>query len=115
MPVLAPGNYSSVVDNTSTAQPKTFEEACNLVATQIARVVISKQHDYGHDNILGFGDKGLVVRLWDKVSRLKNLIWNGNGVAKHEPIQDTFTDIAGYAIIGLLLEKGWFTLELKGD
>jgi len=53
--------------------------------------------------------------MWDKVSRLKNLIWNGNGVAKHEPIQDTFTDIAGYAIIGLMLEKGWFTLELRED
>ena len=98
-----------------TAEPETFDEACQRVATQIAYVVISKQHDYGHDNILGFGDKGLVVRMWDKVSRLKNLIWNGNGVAKHEPIQDTFTDIAGYAIIGLMLEKGWFTLELRED
>ena len=56
-----------------------------------------------------------MVRMWDKVSRLKNLIWNGNGVAKHEPIQDTFTDIAGYAIIGLMLEKQWFTLELKEE
>ena len=107
MPVL--------MDRTATARPETFEEACRLVATQIANTVISKQHDYGHDNILGFGDKGLVVRMWDKVSRLKNLIWNGNGIAKHEPIQDTFTDIAGYAIIGLMLEKGWFTLELKED
>ena len=107
MPVL--------MDRTATARPETFEEACRLVATQIANTVISKQHDYGHDNILGFGDKGLVVRMWDKVSRLKNLIWNGNGIAKHEPIQDTFTDIAGYAIIGLMLEKGWFTLELRED
>ena len=107
MPVL--------VDRTATVPPETFEEACRLVAAQIANTVISKQHDYGHDNILGFGDKGIVVRMWDKVSRLKNLIWNGNGVAKHEPIQDTFTDIAGYAIIGLMLEKQWFTLELKDD
>jgi len=95
--------------------PETFDEACHRVATQIAYTVISKQHDYGQDNILGFGDKGLVVRLWDKVSRLKNLIWNGNGIAKHEPIQDTFTDIAGYAIIGLMLDKEWFTLGLKEE
>ena len=104
-----------VMDKTRTAHPETFEEACRLVAGQIAATVISKQHDYGHDNILGFGDKGLVVRMWDKVSRLKNLIWNGNGIAKHEPIQDTFTDIAGYAIIGLMLEKKWFTLDLKEE
>ena len=107
MPVL--------MDRTATARPETFEEACRLVATQIANTVISKQHDYGHDNILGFGDKGLVVRMWDKVSRLKNLIWNGNGIAKHEPIKDTFTDIAGDGIIGLMLEKQWFTLELKEE
>ena len=105
----------ALMDKTRIAHPETFEEACRLVATQIAQTVISKQHDYGHDNILGFGDKGLVVRMWDKVSRLKNLIWNGNGIAKHEPIQDTFTDIAGYAIIGLMLEKKWFTLELKEE
>ena len=104
-----------VMDKTRTAHPETFEEACRLVAAQIANTVISKQHDYGHDNILGFGDKGLVVRMWDKVSRLKNLIWNGNGIAKHEPIQDTFTDIAGYAIIGLMLERKWFTLDLKEE
>ena len=104
-----------VMDKPRTAHPETFEEACRLVAAQIAATVISKQHDYGHDNILGFGDKGLVVRMWDKVSRLKNLIWNGNGIAKHEPIQDTFTDIAGYAIIGLMLEKKWFTLDLKEE
>jgi len=101
--------------NTLIREPETFDEACQIIATQIAYVVISKQHDYGHDNILGFGDKGLVVRMWDKVSRLKNLIWNGSGIAKHESIQDTFIDIAGYAIIGLMLEKEWFTLELKED
>ena len=54
---------------------KSFEEACREVASQIAEIVISKQHDYGHDNILAFKEQGLVVRLWDKVARLKNLLW----------------------------------------
>ena len=104
-----------LMDKTSTIDPTTFNEACHRVATQIAYTVISKQYDYGQNNILVFGDKGLVVRLWDKISRLKNLIWSRNGIARHEPIQDTFTDIAGYAIIGLMLEKKWFTLSLKED
>ena len=50
-------------------KPKTFEEACYMVGLEIERTVIEKQKDYGQDNILAFGDKGIVVRLWDKASR----------------------------------------------
>ena len=91
-----------------------FEDACKRTALQIADVVIAKQHDYGHDNILAFKEQGLVVRLWDKINRLKNLFWN-NSEPKNESIEDTFTDIAGYAIIGLMLAEGTFTNELADD
>ena len=91
-----------------------FEEACRSTALKVAEVVIAKQHDYGHDNILAFKEQGLVVRLWDKINRLKNLFWN-NSEPKNESIEDTFTDIAGYAIIGLMLAEGTFTNELEGD
>jgi len=91
-----------------------FEEACKRAALQIADVVIAKQHDYGHDNILAFKEQGLVVRIWDKMSRLKNLLWK-NIEPKNESIEDTFTDIAGYAIIGLMLAEDTFTNELEGD
>ena len=90
----------------------TFEDACRDVALGIAQVVIEKQHDYGHDNILVFKEQGLVVRLWDKINRLKNLVWK-NTEPKNESIVDTFTDIAGYAIIGLMLAEGTFTNELE--
>jgi len=92
----------------------TFEEACRNTALRVAEIVIAKQHDYGHDNILAFKEQGLVVRLWDKISRLKNLFWK-NAEPKNETIEDTFTDIAGYAIIGLMLAEGTFTNELKED
>ena len=91
-----------------------FEEACTRVAIQISQVVIEKQHDYGHDNILAFREQGLVVRLWDKINRLKNLMWK-DVEPKNESVADTFTDIAGYAIIGLMLAEGSFTNELEGD
>ena len=91
-----------------------FEEACRATALRVAELVISKQHDYGHDNILAFREQGLVVRLWDKINRLKNLFWSGKE-PKHEALDDTFTDIAGYAIIGLMLAEGTFTNELKED
>ncbi len=91
-----------------------FEEACRATALKVANIVIAKQHDYGHDNILAFKEQGLVVRLWDKINRLKNLFWT-NSEPKNESIEDTFTDIAGYAIIGLMLAEGTFTNELADD
>ena len=90
-----------------------FEQACRDMATHIATIVISKQHDYGHDNIMAFKEQGLVVRLWDKVARLKNLLWVRKESPKNESIEDTFTDIAGYAIIGLMLANNSFVNELK--
>ena len=93
-------------------EPKSFEEACYVGGLEIERVVVDKQKDYGQENILAFGDKGIVVRLWDKASRLKNLVWSGRS-PKNESITDTYRDIAGYAIIAIMLERGWFNLELK--
>ena len=96
---------------------ESFEQACREVAASIAETVISKQHDYGHDNILAFKEQGLVVRLSDKVARLKNLLWTRTDKPKNESIEDTFVDVAGYAIIGLMLAQGTFTNNLteKGN
>ena len=95
-----------------------FEEACRATALRVAKIVIAKQHDYGHDNILAFKEQGLVVRLWDKIARLKNLLGKrandeNHFVPKNESIEDTFTDIAGYAIIGLMLADHSFLNKLK--
>ena len=95
-------------------EPKTFNEACELVVLDLADLISAKQYDYGKDNILGFGEQGLVVRLWDKINRLKNLIWN-NQRPKNESVEDTLNDIAGYAIIGLMLRRGWFELPMKEE
>ena len=92
---------------------QSFEQACREVAHRIATTVISKQHDYGHDNIMAFKEQGLVVRLSDKVARLKNLLWTNIDAPKNEPIEDTFIDVAGYAIIGLMLANNTFLYELK--
>jgi hypothetical protein len=87
-----------------------FEHACREIAKEIAELVIRKQADYGHDNINAFGELGLIVRTNDKVARLRNL--NGKeGIT--EPRIDAWRDIAGYAVIALMLDKGWFELELK--
>ncbi len=91
-------------------EPTTFEEACYIVAKEIAELVISKQHDYGHDNILAFGEFGVCVRATDKIGRWKTLL---NKTAANEPRRDTWRDLGGYAIIAEMLYRDWFKLELK--
>lgn len=80
------------------------------------RTHLSKNADYSPANVLGPGELGLVTRLWDKVTRLMNLSGFNIVIAstdfvqvrtpKHEAIEDTYLDMAVYAIIGLLLRAG---------
>jgi hypothetical protein len=91
-------------------KPKTWNEAIRIMANEIVELCENKQADYGHDNILAFGEFGLLVRTNDKVARLRNLI-NKEGIT--EPRLDSWRDIAGYALLALMLDAGWFELELE--
>jgi hypothetical protein len=92
--------------------PKTFQEAAVRVAAEWATLLTEKQMDYGPNNILGFGEKGLLVREWDKINRLKNLLWDNPAEPNNESLDDTWRDIGGYALIAVMLKRGWFTLPL---
>jgi len=94
--------------------PQTFEEAAQVITGELADLVVSKQHDYGKGNILEFGEQGILVRANDKFARLKNLILNSNS-PMNEPKMDTWRDIAGYAIVALMLERGWFELPMEEE
>jgi hypothetical protein len=48
---------------------------------------------------------GLRVRMYDKLARLNNLIDTGD-TPNYESIEDTLIDLANYAIIGLLVQRG---------
>lgn len=94
-----------------------FEDYVHNIAAEVCDLIISKQHDYGHENILNapFGpESALLVRMWDKMARLRNLIEAGQE-ARNEPLEDTYSDIIGYAIIGLMLRRGVFDTDLKGE
>ena len=69
------------------------------------RVLVSKQTDYGPSNIAnapGGPINGLRVRIFDKVSRINNLVDTG-AEPENESIKDSFLDLANYAIIGLMV------------
>lgn len=93
--------------------PLTFEEALDEVINELRELMINKQRDYGHRNIMDFGEYGVLVRANDKIARLKNLL--GKKEPKNEALEDSWRDLANYAIIALMLRKGTFTLPLKED
>lgn len=63
-----------------------------------------KNRDYGTGNISAFGEKGVIVRLNDKVERLKTLVW-GDKHPEHEKVEDTWLDVANYGVIGLMCHR----------
>ncbi len=73
------------------------------------RVLLEKKHeDYGPYNIAhapGGPMNGLRVRMYDKLARLNHLTDTGN-TPNYETLEDTLKDLANYAIIGLLVQRG---------
>jgi len=90
-----------------------WEEAIRIKANEIVELCIMKHHDYGYGNINDFGEFGLLVRVNDKVARLKNLL--KKETPKNESVKDTWTDLAGYAILALMVKDGTFNLKLKEE
>jgi hypothetical protein len=78
----------------------------------ISSILINKQKDYGPENIMKFGVTGILVRLFDKVARLNNLLLKTQGNIKKaidsnsvngESLIDTLIDIVGYCTIALMI------------
>lgn len=85
------------------------------VIMDMYRVHLRKNADYSPANILGTGELGVIVRLWDKIARLLNLYgfriiitkskMEAPRIPKNESINDAFSDAAVYSVIGMLLRK----------
>ena len=60
-----------------------------------------KNADYGNSALKNGGMIGNYVRILDKVSRIESL--QKSAVCNFESLQDTWLDLAGYAIIGLVI------------
>lgn len=98
---------------TSTNVPTYLDEAFVLECEELLQVFLQKHKDYGKGNILEIGEMGIAFRLAEKVSRLKNLLGKNDGPV-NESLEDTWTDIAVYAVIAKLFRKGLFQkLDVK--
>lgn len=91
-----------------------FEVALWDTVDELAELLLKKHNDYGPLNIArspGGPINGLRVRMWDKLARINNLYDNGK-TAENESFEDSWKDLANYAIIGLLVLRGyWPTIE----
>ena len=75
---------------------------------ELTDLLLSKHRDYGPKNISlapGGAVNGLRVRMHDKLARINNLTDSGAD-PQHESLEDSFKDMANYAIIGLLVLRG---------
>jgi hypothetical protein len=75
---------------------------------ELSDLLLSKHKDYGPKNISqapGGPINGLRVRMHDKLARISNLVDSGAD-PQHESLEDSFKDMANYAIIGLLVLRG---------
>ena len=85
-----------------------FMHDVSLIFIELEELLLSKHKDYGPKNIAdapGGALNGLRVRIHDKMARINHLIDN-NQEARHEPLEDSFKDLANYAIIALLVLRG---------
>ena len=88
-----------------------FEQDVDDVVKEVKELLLRKRNDYGTENISRFGELGVVIRLSDKLDRLVNLVvkpklsGKGGNAVNNEPIDDTWLDIIGYGILGLLQHR----------
>jgi len=80
----------------------------DTILSELRSIMMKKQADYGPLNIAlapGGPMNGLRVRMYDKLARLNNLA-DKAATPNFESIEDTLIDLANYAIIGLLVQRG---------
>lgn len=77
----------------------------------------TKNQDYGDSfsKIRSkYGDVAILIRLHDKLSRVEQLMLNGNQQVKDESINDTLRDLANYALMELT-EREYDSCQCKDE
>ena len=86
--------------------PSAFLKNIEDTFNELQELLIKKHLDYGPKNISespGGPINGLRVRMHDKLARINNLVDKQVSSPQYESLEDSFKDMANYAIIGLLV------------
>jgi len=92
-----------------------LETHMSATVKELGDLLLSKHRDYGPKNISlapGGAVNGLRVRMHDKLARINNLVDSGAD-PQHESLEDSFKDMANYAIIGLLVLRGQWDEDIR--
>jgi len=115
---LASIGYKSALVPFKDTVDNSFKDTVDKLLKEAGNLLVDKQNDYGPLNISrapGGPLNGLRVRIFDKISRINNLIDSGV-TPKHESLRDSFIDLANYSIIALMVIDGeWPELDKSND
>lgn len=106
--------YPHTTDREKAVKIKTFEDNVFDLTGELANLLLKKHRDYGPKNISqspGGPVNGLRVRMWDKIARINNLVEKSDHKPYYESLEDSFKDLANYAIIGLMVQRGQWPEE----
>lgn len=100
----------------SEAATPTWNDAVRAIFADQYALMVRKQQDYGPGNIAAFGELGVLVRLSDKLERLKHLLVTTDAAGQvtvrsavetaNEAVEDSYRDLLNYALIALMLRQG---------
>ena len=74
------------------------------ITEEMKALLKRKNEMYGDGNIDEIGEEGIIIRIKEKIERLKHLLTIKENPPE-EPIEDTWKDIIGYGIIGLMVNR----------
>ena len=92
---------------------ETFEYRLIKVLDEVQDLMIRKRKDYGYSNILELGREGVLGRINDKRNRLIGIV--GGHKPLCEAADDSWLDIIGYGLIGLLLQRGQWYVPVEDE
>ncbi|WP_260479733.1 nucleotide modification associated domain-containing protein [Listeria booriae] len=100
---------STVMAKAGQDAPKTFEQQLEAISAELVDLLGRKNRNYGSSFDRQMSEYGLpasLIRMDDKLSRLKALSTNEVADEVGESIDDTLLDLAGYALMTLRYLRG---------
>jgi len=78
-------------------------EEMENIADELKEIIKQKNKTYGNKNVIKMDKLGILTRIEEKIERLRNMI--ENNIEDKESKEDSWKDIAGFGIIGTMLER----------
>ena len=83
---------------------KNTSKGIEVIEEENKELFKKKNKDYGK-SYEDFGLMGIIVRMNDKINRIKSIYLKEEIEVKHEAIEDSINDLYNYSILGLMLHK----------